>query len=379
MLKIEKITTTEGLRALEPVWNPLLSRSAGNTIGLTWEWLSTWWEVFERDRDLCVLVVRDGPEVIGIAPLLKRTIQYYGLFQYRRIEFLGSGEDEADEICTEYLDFIILRGREEEVLRCMFGYLHGEEGFDEMLLTSISGTSANLPIVQALAAAEGTVATTTSDGIAIFRELPASWEGFLSSLSRDFRKKLLRDLRTFENEGGELLEIESEESFTTHFPTLIELHQSRWRAQGEPGVFASERFRAFHTRVAARLLPKRWVKLFVMKVAGIPIAALYDFVYAGKLYYYQSGFRTEASKLASPGMLIRTLGIRSAIEHGLTECDFLKGQPGSYKFRWGGKTRPIVQLRIARVNSKETVFNAAAAVVAGLRHVKRVLTRSAAM
>ncbi|HEU4388049.1 MAG TPA: GNAT family N-acetyltransferase, partial [Blastocatellia bacterium] len=202
---------------------------------------------------------------------------------------------------------------------------------------------------------------------------------FLASLSRDFRKKLLRDLRAFEAEGGELLEIDAEEAFTAHFPTLIELHQSRWRAQGEPGVFASEKFRTFHARIADRFLPKGWVKLFVMKVGGTPVAALYDFVYAGKLYYYQSGFNGEASKLASPGMLIRTLGIKSAIERGLTECDFLKGKPGSYKFRWGGKTRPIVQVRIAQTNAKETVFNAAGAIIAGIRQVKRAVTRSAAV
>ncbi|HEU4390621.1 MAG TPA: hypothetical protein VFV34_22650, partial [Blastocatellia bacterium] len=157
MIDIEKIDTAEALHGLKPIWNSLLSKSASNTLGLTWEWMTTWWEVFGEGRQLCVLVVRDGGEVIGIAPLLKRTVQYYGLLSYERLEFLGSGEDEADEICTEYLDFILLAGREEEALSSIFEYLDRKESFDEILLANVVEESVCLPVISNLAAKAGAI------------------------------------------------------------------------------------------------------------------------------------------------------------------------------------------------------------------------------
>src|SRR5262245_32961357 len=98
MLRVDKITNMEGLAGLRPVWNSLLAESASRTITLTWEWVTTWWEVFHEGRELRVLVVRENDEVLGIAPLLRRVTRYEGLLHCRRLEFLGSGEDEADEI-----------------------------------------------------------------------------------------------------------------------------------------------------------------------------------------------------------------------------------------------------------------------------------------
>src|SRR5438034_8066858 len=136
MLSIEKITTRAGFDQLEPVWNPLLAASESSAVTLTWEWLTTWWDVFGDERELYLLVVRDGVEVIGIAPLLRRMVQHYGWLPYRRIEFLASGEAEADEICSDYLDFIFRRGREADALEAILNYLHRPQAdWDEMLLT----------------------------------------------------------------------------------------------------------------------------------------------------------------------------------------------------------------------------------------------------
>jgi CelD/BcsL family acetyltransferase involved in cellulose biosynthesis len=379
-VRIERITTREGLQRLEGVWNRLLERSACNTIALTFEWLTTWWDVFGQDRELFILVVRKENEVIAIAPLLERTIRHYRVLPYRRLEFLASGENEADEICSEYLDFIVLAGHEEAALQCIFDYLREHRrDWDELVLTDTPASSANLPIIKRLTNAAGMITTSSSRGSAIVRALPESWDGFLTSLSRDFRKKILRDLKTFRAESGELLEIDTDERFQENFRLLVDLHQSRWNAQGEPGVFSSNRFREFHSRLAPKLLKKGWLKLFVMKTGGEPVAALYDFVYGRKIYYYQSGFRLGWSKMSSPGILIRTLSIRRAIEEGLTECDFLKGPAGSYKYRWGGTSREIIQLRIAPAGSKEAAYRFANAARTGLRQVKRAFERAASI
>ena len=59
---------------------------------------------FQQNRRLWILVVRDDREVIGIAPFLIRKVCYYGIFPFRRVELLGTGEDEEDEICPTGFD-----------------------------------------------------------------------------------------------------------------------------------------------------------------------------------------------------------------------------------------------------------------------------------
>ncbi|HYP30122.1 MAG TPA: GNAT family N-acetyltransferase [Blastocatellia bacterium] len=377
MITIEKVETREGFQRLKPLWNPLLESSSGNTITLTWEWLSTWWEVFGEGRELYLLLAREGGRVIGIAPLLKRTVQHYGLLPFRRLEFLASGEDEADEICSEYLDFIIERGREPEVLEALYRFLNdSDDDWDEMLLTDVAGDSVNLPLLERLSEAGGTKYHVVREQTGIYVPLPDRWENFLENVSREFRRKIQRDRRVAKEIGADLRVIDSfdsSESFESHFETLINLHQARWTARGLPGVFSSEKFTRFHRQVAPKLIDKGWVNLFILSLGGRPVAALYDFIYGGKMIYYQSGLDIDSAGLHSPGILIRSYAIEKAIRDGLTECDFLKGDVTGYKSGYRGQLRNIVQLRLARSRSKEAVYAATARVVDGLRSIKRSL------
>jgi CelD/BcsL family acetyltransferase involved in cellulose biosynthesis len=129
--------------------------------------------------------------------------------------------------------------------------------------------------------------------------------------------------------------------------------------------------------LAPLALSKGWIRLFSLSVDEAPVAALYDFVYNNKMYYYQSGFDMTHSRIRSPGLLIRSYAIENAIESGLYECDFLKGDVSGYKAGWRGQTRSIVQLRMSRAQSKEAIYMATTKLFDRLRHIKRALKRVA--
>ena len=59
-----------GFEALRREWNPLLSRSRFDTVFLTHEWLSTWWE-YLGEGELWILAFRrpQNGELVGIVPL----------------------------------------------------------------------------------------------------------------------------------------------------------------------------------------------------------------------------------------------------------------------------------------------------------------------
>lgn len=379
MLLIEKITTRAGFDRLEPVWNSLLAESAGDRVTLTWEWLSAWWDVFGAERELCLLLVRDGEELIGIAPLQKRVVRHYGLLPYRRLEFLASGEAAEDGICSDYLDFIIRRGREAEALTGIFAYLRArQDEWDEMLLVEIPAASPNLPHLRRLGQLESAGWETLSREASYYLPLPRAWASLQASLRPKFQKNLRRDRRRAERSGRELLIIDSLPDFAANFALLVRLHQACWMARGERGAFASQRFSRFHRLLAPQLLRKGWLKLFVLKLQAEPVAALYAFTYKGKMDYYQSGYAQPAGPLASPGTLIQSYAIEAAIESGCYEFDFLKGDQQGYKVKWGAQTRDVVNLRLAQTQSKETVYRTAARLAGSLRQIKRALRRAAA-
>ncbi len=378
MITVNKITTRDGLEGLKPVWNSLLAESAANSITLTWEWLTTWWDVFGADRELNILVASDREQVIGIAPLLKRTVQHYGLLPFRRLELLASGEDEADEICSDYLDFIIRNGREEETVKALLDYLFKTDSdWDEILLTDLAAESRNLPALKSLCEATGTKCEVMRDQIGTYLSLPGDWEELVGGLSQNFRRKIQKDRRTLAAAGGSLQIIDSNEGFDEAFDALIRLHQQRWTGRGEPGVFASEKFTRFHKMVAPKLLDKGWLQLFIVNYQGEPVSALYAFTYNRKMYYYQGGFSEAKSALTSPGTLVQSYAVETAIQMGLCEYDFLKGGESGYKTKWGGQTRSIIQMRLAQADSKEVLYSTTTRVLDGLRSIKRVLKTTA--
>jgi CelD/BcsL family acetyltransferase involved in cellulose biosynthesis len=380
MLSIEKATKEEEFEALAEEWNALVEESANNTLTLTHEWLTTWWEVFGEGRELYVLLVRDGNELIGIAPMLKRTVQHYGVLPFRRIEFLASGEDEADEICSDYLDFILKRGREQEALDFILRYIcEKDTDWDEVLLTDMAGDSVNLSAVKGFCEDSGIKMQQVRDELAIFLPLTKNFEELIGSVSPSFRRRIRNDRKAFEAYGGEIRLIGNREEFEKGFEALVELHQARWMSRGGEGVFSSEKFTRFHRLFAPKAMQNSWLKLYVALKDDKPIAAIYNFVYNRKVHYYQSGFRQENSGLHSPGVLMQAYSIENAIQEGFSEFDFLKGREGSYKFRWLPETRRVVQLRLSQARTKEVLYHTTSKVLDGLRNIKKSLRSTAVL
>ena len=366
MITIEKVTARAELLRMEAEWNALLRSSASDTITLTHEWISTWWDVFRGGRGLFVLLAREDGKLVGIAPLLRRRVRRFGIL-LRRIEFLASGEAEADEICSDYLDFVIETGREREVLGAITEFLARDKGWDELLLTDIAGESPNVAVLRELGAKPGWSFAVTREQTCIFVPLPASRDELLKTLSSQKRKRLRKDRRVFAEQEMRVQKVDTSEEFETAFAHLVNLHQERWTSRGYPGSFSSGPFMKFHRELARKIVPHSWLKIWILWQEDTPLCAVYDFVYGAKIFHYQSGLSARETPLISPGMLIWDFALEDGIEHGLSECDFLKGEVGSYKTSWGGQTRPILQVRLARRSVRENVFQGVNRVVDWLR------------
>jgi CelD/BcsL family acetyltransferase involved in cellulose biosynthesis len=374
-MKVEVITEEARFWQLEPTWRELQSRGAAKDLTITWEWMSTWWEVFREGRDLAVLVVREGNEAVGICPLLRRRVTHFRFIPYARLELLASGEDEEDEIWSPYLDFVILPGREREVLEAVFRYLRRLPGWHELLLPKMPADSPTVPIVLELARRARFSVEEVGRHPCLFVELPASLDDYLGQLGKRTRKRIRRDLRRLDETGDVAFKVaRTEQEVADAQQALVRLHQARWLQAGKPGVFSSEKFSTFHRKMVRVAHDNGWLRLQSLLLDQEPLVCEYNLKYGGKIYSYQCGVSMEPVGNLSIGTLGEVYAIEDAIGEGLSEYDFLAGHQ-AYKATLANGRRELVSLRIGRNGWRETLYRTATQLRDRARHLRQAWLR----
>jgi CelD/BcsL family acetyltransferase involved in cellulose biosynthesis len=175
--------------------------------------------------------------------------------------------------------------------------------------------------------------------------LPASWEEFLSQVSKGHRKKLRRaDRDLFQTGRAVLRTVENCAELDPAMAVLIDLHQKRRQMLGEPGCFTSPRFEAFHREVARRMLLAGQLQIELLELDSRTVAAEYQLTSQGVTYVYQAGIDPQ-QLTDEPGHLITAATVKRAIEQGGRAVDFLRGDE-PYKAHFRAIARPLLALRV---------------------------------
>jgi CelD/BcsL family acetyltransferase involved in cellulose biosynthesis len=364
------------LEACRVEWEELLTASAADRPMLSPLWLLSWWRTFGGvdGRRLCTWTFRVKERLVGLVPMLLRRHRHFGVLPMRRLELLGNGERESDEIMSEYLGPIVARGYEDAVADALVGQLASEKiRWQEMVLSGLDGDA---PAVVALVAAlsrQGWPWELGSSTCCPFIKLPSRWDDYLSGLSRNHRSWANRSMRSFRDWAGSAWRLDravTDADLARGRTILVELHGQRWIKDGRPGVFTSPLFLRFHDEVMPRLLDQKALDLCWLSVRGRPIAVLYNIVWRNRIYFYQSGRAVDVPKDIRPGVVLHLEAIKRAIEEGREEYDFLGGA-ARYKMQLASNTHPLVSIRIVRPGLAETARNLLEGGRAILRDMRR--------
>lgn len=331
--KIRRICDPKDWKALEARWDALLKNSVADAVFLCWDWLDTWLTVYGGGGEWVILAAEDTDgRLLGVAPMmLDRGAGIPGRW-IRRLMLLGQKADTA----SEYLDWIIERGRESEIgdafARFILEDMSGEWDllwFDAMLSTS--------PTIARLQKHLGSKLTVKELSTAPFVRLADSWEEFLASKRAKFRSRWNK----FHREHRVELRLAGRDLSVSEGMAIIRrLNEKRWGDERQS--FLSDNYKRFHDQVAERLHRRGDLMLIFLEVNGVIIAGRYDFIYGGKGWSFQGGWLPEWEKL-SAGKLMLTEIMRYCIEHGVREYDFLGGK-ASYKDDWADEARTMVTL-----------------------------------
>lgn len=360
-LSVECVRDGSTLKRLEPDWRLLSSAADGASMFTDWEWAQAWLEVFASPvARLNVLVVREGEEVVGVAPFIitRQSVPGLGPLSFRVLRFVATGEPEADEVATEYPDILTRPGREESVALAVADWLLGQQRsdwdiawFDNLLETSVTMRWL-VPVLEA----HGRGAKTRPVGWRYWIALPDSWEAYLATLSKSFRNKILTSRRRLERAAN--VEVETIRDTTQRIAGLARLgalHTSRWTSKGRSGVFSSERFERFHRDFVARPFAQEGPVLWFVRLDGRDLAALYNIERDGVVYFYQSGLDAARAGNLSPGVAAMSFAIEDAIRSGRRVFDFMKGGEESYKASYGCRRTRMLETAVANRTTRGTI------------------------
>jgi CelD/BcsL family acetyltransferase involved in cellulose biosynthesis len=199
-----------------------------------------------------------------------------------------------------------------------------------------------------------------------------SWDSYLSVLSSKHRGNVRRGLRLLASRFDMSFRFaETDAERRAAFTELITLHGKRWQARGGSTAFYTPALLAFHEDLSQRALECGWLRLAVLRLNGVSVAAFYGFRYKRWFYYYQSGFDPDYAKY-SVGVAIVALTIKSAIEEGADEYDFLHGNE-SYKFLWTQSVRELHRLELFPPDLRGWLYRGAVETDRAVRRLARLV------
>ncbi|MBV9948276.1 MAG: GNAT family N-acetyltransferase [Myxococcales bacterium] len=326
MLGVEVIRTVGGLKALKGDWDALCDACAQTTPFQRPGWAIAWAAHLGVAAE--VYAVREGRDLVGVLPGF-----VWGAPGARTLSILGAGP-------SDHLDAVAAPGREAPALEAIREAMAspGREwqawAFDEI------GPRA---LLRGLAPPERTAAVSERQSVcpvlAIAGDAAQAEDVIPAGQAARLRKARRRCAREAGTAG---LQRADRGDFAGALRLAFGLHARRWADRDAPGSFADPRLVAVHEQAAADLARRRALRVYVLRVGDRPAAAVYGFRERQRLHLYAQGF-DPAFEALSPGLLALGAVIDDAVEDGVREVDFLRGNE-PYKYQWGAVDEENVRL-----------------------------------
>jgi hypothetical protein len=326
-----------------------------HSIFLTIPWVETWLETFGDAVDPAMLAVRAGDRVVAAGMLVRSGPSLSRPF--RRLSFNASGENTADTTYVEFNDVLARPGWETQAGEALAAYALRQQ-WEELTLDGFRPGLAYESIKGAFTGMQLEEVRKPSYFVDL-AALRATGSRYLSALSSRHRKHLQQNLRYHAERGAVVLQAApSTAAALDMFEEMAALNRRRRDTLGQPSVFSSERFTAFHRSFIRKTFPLGRVQMLRVLAGSATVGLVYNLVHKGKVYFYQCGFNYAADRRLSPGIVSLALVIQYCIEEGFLEFDFLAGA-ASYKASMSTGSRPLIWATFRRPGARVWAYGIA--------------------
>lgn len=326
----ELVTDYEAFVRLEPEWNGAVARGKAPHPFLRHEWFRTWWDCFGTDRRLHVIVVRDGREILAIAPLMTEQVQMYGV-PVRKIDLLHNDHTPRTDIIVGESPHVAY----DAIWKCL---RDARDHWDVLQLSRLPDDSPTRLAFASLARRDGYATGTWRGDASPYLTLSGTWDSYHASLPAKFRSNLRNRLSRLRAYGEPRLEIlESVEAVSAAMEDALRLEASGWKDETHTSIESDPSVRRFYSLLAERAASTGWLRLMFLTVGGRRIATAYASCLDGRLFLVKTGYDPAYASCA-PFKLLTYLAVQRAFAEGLQEIDFL-GDAEPWKLEWTSRSR----------------------------------------
>ncbi len=323
-------TPIENIDQLAIEWCDLEDRSTNHSFFLSWHWIGSWLRCLPAHIKPKVLRVRTETQTVGLAILVSGKVPIVShVLNLSQIALNATGNNRFDMISIEYNGFLVTSGMEDRVSCAALAWLL--KGGVKNQTIRLNGINANLTnIATTLASENERQANQLNVSPAPYVDLDLiriSGKDYLSHLSRNSRQSLRRALRYYEKMGPTEYHVApTRNEALAYFIDMQDAHQKYWRMRGQPGAFSKPFFKKFHTALIKDAFDDGHIEMAQVTAGSHVIGYLYNFVWRGTVYAYQSGFLYADDKISKPGYVSHYLAIISSLALGRNVYDFMAGE-----------------------------------------------------
>lgn len=322
-----------GRAEAEAIWRDLEARAEPG-LSTSWDWTSTWLDHFGEVVSHRFALGYAGGRACGAALLAEGVGQRRGPFALRTIHLGTAGLAPPHSVYVEYNRLLAEPGHRAAFAGELLRHLRGEPGWDELVLDGFAAADAAL-----LTSAEPRFEVDEQVApYADLEELAGPDRDVVAGLSKNTRQQVRRTLRGLEGMRGE--RAASVDEALDVFAELVELHQAKWTAAGEPGAFADPGVVSFHRALIRRVGPERAI-LYRSRSGQGTVGCLYSFAENGRALFYQGGFAPFEDSKIKPGLATHALCMQDCLDRGLRDYDFLAGE-SRYKSQLSNREASLV-------------------------------------
>jgi hypothetical protein len=357
-----------GLDDLAREWQALETRSDASYF-TSWGWVGTWLALLPPGVQARLVRGVAGGETLGLGVVVERRIRRHGFVASRALFLHTTGDPALDELTVEYNGFLRDR-RRPEVATAMTRFLVDDyPGWDEIYLDGLTDAAAySAPTDADLLCRRRTRQVHFVD---LDRVRNAGGD-YLGSVGSNTRYNIRRSRKEYRKLGPITIDAAANiEQGLDYLEQLKTWHQAYWNEKGHAGSFVSAFFENFHRRLIRERFAAGEIQLLRVRAGERVVGYLYNFVYRGRVYNYQSGFDYGAcERYNRPGLVSHHAAIEHNLQQGAHAYDLMAGD-SQYKrslgtqvgeLQWVVLQRPQWQFRLEH----------------GLRNVKRWFARRAA-
>jgi CelD/BcsL family acetyltransferase involved in cellulose biosynthesis len=338
-LRTSEVVDVSELQALRPAWSRLADLVAHSSVFLTFEWVDAAWEWLGKDHELRVVCCFDESELVGLAPLCRRSGRKY-LARTRELSLI---EIPDSQLC----DVISRADMAEEVVNSTLAHLKNDKTWDVLRLPKLEPTAClaqfAIPVSQRLKMPSEIIATDANLEV----EMAEGWESYYATRSRRLKKGNNNIRNRINGTANEVTTLWSRDNNDIEVAELLEefkkVSASSWKK--DTGLTLDQSGpSSFIDRLSKHALEQDWHSLWALKLDGRIVATEYQIVYKGVVSALRADYDPDVADL-SPGSYLNWQLLQRLDGSDLRHY---RMGPGSnqYKFRWSNKTTPLQEVLI---------------------------------